>query len=91
MAGIVTVAARLEPDRQRAGSEDIARQAIENWRQYRREEERSGKREPTAQESAEKWAQYQRDKVKLGEARAAEIHLQRNPAAGPDRDYDFGL
>jgi ATP-dependent exoDNAse (exonuclease V) alpha subunit len=83
--------ARLEPDRQRAGSEDIARQAIENWRQYRREEERSGKREPTAQESAEKWAQYQRDKVKLGEARAAEIHLQRNPAAGPDRDYDFGL
>jgi ATP-dependent exoDNAse (exonuclease V) alpha subunit len=83
--------ARLEPDRQRAGSEDIARQAIENWRRYRREEERSGKREPTAQESAEKWAQYQRDKVKLGEARAAEIHLQRNPAAGPDRDYDFGL
>jgi len=83
--------ARLEPDRQRAGSEDIARQAIENWRRYRREEERSGKREPTAQESAEKWAQYQRDKVKLDEARAAEVHLQRNPAAGPDRDYDFGL
>ena len=45
----------------------------------------------TAQESAEKWAQYQRDKVKLGEARAAEIHLQRTPAAGPDRDHDFGL
>ena len=83
--------ARLERDCQRAGSEDIARQAIENWRQYRREEERSGKSEPTAQESAENWAQYQRDKVKLGEARAAEIHLQRNPAAGPDRDYDFGL
>jgi ATP-dependent exoDNAse (exonuclease V) alpha subunit len=80
-----------ERDRQRAGSEDIARQAIENWRQYRREEERSGKREPTAQESAEKWAQYQRDKAKLGEARAAEIHLQRTPAAGRDRDYDFGL
>ena len=83
--------ARLERDCQRAGSEDIARQAIENWRQYRREEERSGKSEPTAQESAEKWAQYQRDKVKLGEARAAEIHLKRTPAAGPDRDYDFGL
>ena len=80
-----------ERDRQRAGSEDIARQAIENWLQYRREEERSGKREPTAQESAEKWAQYQRDKLKLGEARAAEIHLQRTPAAGPDRDYDLGL
>jgi hypothetical protein len=83
--------ARLERDRQLAGSEDIARQAIENWRQYRREQERSGKREPTAQESAEKWAQYQRDKVKLGEARAAEIHLQRTPAAGRDRDNDFGL
>ena len=83
--------ARLERDRQHAGSEDIARRAIENWRQYRREEERSGKREPTAQESAEKWAQYQRDKVKLGEARAAEIHLKRNPAAGFDRDHDFGL
>jgi ATP-dependent exoDNAse (exonuclease V) alpha subunit len=82
---------RLEPDRQRAGSEDIARQAIENWRQYRREQESSGKREPTAQESAEKWVQYQRDKVELGEARAAEIHLQQTPAAGRDRDYDFGL
>jgi ATP-dependent exoDNAse (exonuclease V) alpha subunit len=75
-----------ERDRQRACSEDIARQAIENWLQYRREKESSGKREPTAQESAEKWAQYQRDKVKLGEARAAEIHLQRTPAAGLDRD-----
>jgi ATP-dependent exoDNAse (exonuclease V) alpha subunit len=83
--------ARLERDRQRAGGEDIARQAIESWRQYRREAERSGKREPTAQESAEKWAQYQRDKAKLGEARAAEIHLKRTPAAGLDRDYDFGL
>ncbi len=83
--------ARLEPDRRRAGSEDIARQAIENWRQYRREQERSGKREPTAQEAAEKWAQYQRDKVKLGEVRAAEIHLQQTPAAGRDRDNDFGL
>jgi ATP-dependent exoDNAse (exonuclease V) alpha subunit len=56
-----------ERDRHRASSEEIARQAIENWRQYRR------------------------DVDKLGEARAAEIHLQRTPAAGRDRDYDFGL
>jgi hypothetical protein len=34
---------------------------------------------------------YLRDVDKLGEARAAEIHLQRKPAAGHDHDYDFGL
>lgn len=70
---------------------DLARRAVENWRQYRREHpELAGSRD-LARESAEKWARYQRDVDKLGEARAAEIHLQPNPAAGHDRDYDFGL
>jgi ATP-dependent exoDNAse (exonuclease V) alpha subunit len=108
--------ARLEA-RKEVRSEDVARQAVENWRRYRREEvelvertpsaedsarkwmenlraqERSGKREPTAEESAEKWRQYLRDAEKLGEARAAEIQLQRTPVAGTERDcdYDFGL
>ena len=31
------------------------------------------------------------DVVELGEARAAEIHLRQTPAAGHDRDHDFGL
>jgi ATP-dependent exoDNAse (exonuclease V) alpha subunit len=80
-----------ERDNQRARSEDIARQSVENWRQYRRERLQSGEPRDPARESAEKWAQYLRDVDKLGEARAAEIHLQRTPAAGHDRDYDFGL
>jgi ATP-dependent exoDNAse (exonuclease V) alpha subunit len=80
-----------ERERQRAGSEDIARQAIENWRQYRRERLKSDEPRDLARESAEKYAQYRRDVDKLGKARAAEIHLQRTPAAGYDRDYDFGL
>jgi ATP-dependent exoDNAse (exonuclease V) alpha subunit len=103
-----------ERDRRRASIEDIARQSVETWRQYRRERLQSGEprdlaresaeqwaqyrrekdksveRWPTAEESAEQWAQYLRDVDKLGEARAAEIHLQRTPAAGHDRDYDFG-
>jgi ATP-dependent exoDNAse (exonuclease V) alpha subunit len=66
--------------------ETAALQAIENWRRYRREHPT-----PTAEESAEKYKQYLRDKETLGEARAAEIHLQRTPAAGHDRDYGFSL
>jgi len=81
--------ARHEP--QRAAPADIARQSVENWRQYRREKEESGERSPTAEESAKKWGEYLRDVDKLGEARAAEIHLRRTPAAGRDRDRDFGL
>ena len=81
-----------ERDRNRAPrSEDIARQSIENWRQYRREKLESGERQPSAEDSARKWAQYRRDLLELGEARAAEIHLQPTPAARRDRDYDFGL
>jgi ATP-dependent exoDNAse (exonuclease V) alpha subunit len=78
-------------DGNRARSEDIARQSIENWRQYRREKLESGERQPSAEDSARKWAQYRRDVLELGEARAAEIHLRPTPAAGRDRDYDFGL
>jgi ATP-dependent exoDNAse (exonuclease V) alpha subunit len=78
-----------ERDRDRAGSEDIARQSIENWRQYRRE--KTGEREPSAEDSARKWAQYRRDALELGEARAAEIHLRPTPAAERDRDCDFAL
>jgi hypothetical protein len=44
-----------------------------------------------ARESAEKWAQYLRDVRELGEARAAEIHLERSPAVDHGRDYDFSL
>jgi ATP-dependent exoDNAse (exonuclease V) alpha subunit len=80
-----------ERDRHRASSEDIARQSVEDWRQYRRERLKSGEPRDLARESAEKWAQYVRHVDKLGEARAAEIHLPRNPAAGHDRDCDFGL
>ena len=80
-----------ERDRNRARSEDIARQSVENWRQYRRERLKSGEREPSAEDSARKWARYRRDVLELGEARAAEIHLRRTPAASYDRDYDFGL
>lgn len=68
--------------------EAAALQAIENWRRYRLEHPR-----PTPEESIEKYKQYLHDKETLGEARAAEIRLQRTPAAGQDRDrdYDFGL
>jgi hypothetical protein len=71
--------------------EDMARQSIENWRQYRREKLESGERQPSAEDSARKWAQHRRDVLELGEARAAEIHLQPAPAAGHDRDFDFSL
>jgi hypothetical protein len=81
----------LERERPRTLSEDIARQSIENWRQYRREKLMSGERDPSAEDSARKYAQYRRDVLELGEARAAEIHLSPAPAAGRDRDYDFGL
>jgi ATP-dependent exoDNAse (exonuclease V) alpha subunit len=80
-----------ERDHPRTRTEDIARQSIENWRQYRREKLMSGESEPSAEDSARKYAQYRRDVLELGEARAAEIHLQGTPAAGRDRDYDFGL
>jgi hypothetical protein len=81
----------LEREANRARSEDIARQSIENWRQYRREKLDSGERQPSAEDSARKWAQYRRDVLELGEARAAEIHLQPAPSAGHDRDFDFSL
>jgi ATP-dependent exoDNAse (exonuclease V) alpha subunit len=77
--------ARLEP--QRSIPETAALEAVENWRRYRSEHPGG----PTAEESAQKWAQYLHDVDRLGEARAAEIHLPRNPAAGHDRDYDFSL
>jgi ATP-dependent exoDNAse (exonuclease V) alpha subunit len=80
-----------ERDRHRAGSEDVARESAENWRRYRYERVQSGEPRDVARESAEKWLRYLRDVDKLGEARAAEIHLQRKPAAGHDHDYDFGL
>ena len=88
-----TVSKSRSPEREpnRARSEDIARQSIENWRQYRREKLESGERQPSAEDSARKWAQYRRDVLELGEARAAEIHLQPPPAAGHDRDFDFSL
>jgi ATP-dependent exoDNAse (exonuclease V) alpha subunit len=50
-----------------------------------------GRGEDVARESVEKWLQYRRDVLEHGEARAAEIHLDRTPAAGRDRDHDFGL
>jgi ATP-dependent exoDNAse (exonuclease V) alpha subunit len=84
-------AAERDPERHPARSEDVARQAVENWRQYRREKEKSGEREPSARESAEAWLQYRRDVLAHGEARAAERHLAQPPAAGNDRDHDFGL
>lgn len=80
-----------ERDYARTRPEDIARQSIENWRQYRREKVMSGESEPSAEDSARKYAQYRRDVLELGEARAVEIHLQGTPTAGRDRDYDFGL
>jgi hypothetical protein len=88
-----TVSESRSPEREPNGarSEDIARQSIENWRQYRREKLESGERQPSAGDSARKWAQYRRDVLELGEARAAEIHLQPAPAAGHDRDFDFSL
>jgi hypothetical protein len=70
---------------------DLARDSAEKWAQYRREKLKTGEMEPTAKESAEKWLQYRRDVLEHGEARAAERHLDRIPAAGHDRDYDFGL
>jgi ATP-dependent exoDNAse (exonuclease V) alpha subunit len=84
---------RLDPQRDRAParSEDIARQSIENWRQYRREHLESGEPRDLAREAIEKWAQYRRDVLELGEARAAEIHLRPTFAASHDRDHDFGL
>jgi ATP-dependent exoDNAse (exonuclease V) alpha subunit len=81
----------LERDRNPARSDDIARQSVENWRQYRLEKLMSGELEPTAKESAEKWLKYRRDVLEHGKARAAERHMDRVPAAGHDRDYDFGL
>jgi ATP-dependent exoDNAse (exonuclease V) alpha subunit len=87
-----------ERDRHHGSGEDIARQSAENWRRYRHERVQSGEPRDVARESAEKWAQHRREEEKSGErwptpdeARAADIHLQRNPAAGHDRDYDFGL
>jgi hypothetical protein len=41
-----------ERDRNRARSEDIARQSIENWRQYRRERLESGERRAVGEDSA---------------------------------------
>jgi hypothetical protein len=80
--------ARHEPSHE---PQDIARQSIENWRQYRREKLTSSEREPAAEDSARRWAQYRRDALELGEARAAEIHLRPTPAAERERDWDFGL
>jgi ATP-dependent exoDNAse (exonuclease V) alpha subunit len=84
--------AQLLREQEKSGARPpTAKESAERWAQLLREQERSGTRPPTAKESAEKWAQYLRDVVKLGEARAAEIHLQRTPADGYNRDYDFGL
>ena len=69
---------------------DLARDSAEKWAEYRREKLKTGHMEPTAEESAEKWLQYRRDVLEHGEARAAERHLDRIPAAGHDRDYDLG-
>jgi uncharacterized protein YjiS (DUF1127 family) len=88
---MATESSSPERDRNPARGEDVTRQSIENWRQYRREKLESGERQPSAEDSARKWAQYRRDVRELGEARAAEIHLRPTPAAGRDRDNDFGL
>ena len=61
------------------------------WQLYCAERDTPRERSPTAEESAKKWGEYLRDVDKLGEARAAEIHLRRTPAAGRARDRDFGL
>ena len=74
----------------RGGRSFVAEQIRENYR-ARHEPQRAAPGWPTAEESAKKWGEYLRDVDRLGEARAAEIHLQRSPAAGHDRDYDFGL
>lgn len=47
--------------------------------------------EDVSRRSLEKWLQYRRDVLKYGEARAAELHLGPDRAAGRTRDYDLGL
>jgi hypothetical protein len=58
-----------ERDRNPARSDDIARQSVENWRQYRHEKLMSGEPHDLASDSAEKWAQYRREKLMSGEPR----------------------
>ncbi len=56
-----------ERDRNPARSDDIARQSVENWRQYRREKLMSGEPRDLARDSAEKWAEYRREKLMSGQ------------------------
>jgi len=56
-----------ERDRNLAQSDDIARQSVENWRHYRRENLMSGEPRDLARDSADKWAQYRLEKLKTGE------------------------
>jgi hypothetical protein len=58
-----------ERDRNPARSDDIARQSVENWRQYRRENVMSGEPRDLARDSAEKWAEYRRENLMSGEPR----------------------
>ena len=50
-----------------------------------------GRSEDIARLSVENWLRYRRDVLEHGEARAAERHLDRTPAAARDRDCDLGL
>jgi len=71
--------ARLEPQRPAPESRGLER------------DRNPARSEDIARQSVENWLRYRRDVLEHGEARAAERHLDRTPAAGSDRDYDLGL
>jgi ATP-dependent exoDNAse (exonuclease V) alpha subunit len=78
--------ARLEPQPARLDSQTLAAEArnLERARNPARSDD-------IARQAIEKWLQYRRDVLEHGETLAAERHLDRGPAAGHDRDHDFGL
>jgi ATP-dependent exoDNAse (exonuclease V) alpha subunit len=85
--------ARLEPQTARPGPQTALagpQRAAPDTRNPERDRN-SARGDDIARQSIEKWLQYRRDVLEHGEAYAAEHHLDRRPAAGHDRDHDFGL